>query len=98
VSDVSQKLNSYHHWREAILLTYPTIIYLPYDAPMPDISSWIKITHIDCQWHISRYNVFDFQLGYDFFFRQLKDASWFKLVWGGSVERRPPDQYSLFYL
>ena len=65
---------------------------------MPEINDWLKIVKIDCQWHVSRYNVFDFQLGYDFFFSQVKDASFFRLAWGGIVERKPPGQFGLFYL
>lgn len=92
------RLNSYLTWREQILLTHPTIIYLPYSAPLPEINNWLAMTKLDCQWHISRYNVFDFQLGYDFFFREIKEASFFRLAWGGTVERSPPDQLGLFYL
>lgn len=95
---IDGRLNSYLLWRQQILITYPTIIALPHSAPMSDIADWIDETKIDCHWHLSRFNIFDFHMGYDFFFRQIRDASFFRLAWGGTVETRdPPDQLDLFY-
>lgn len=88
----------YFEWREETILVYPHIIILPAPAPINDIAAWFGSFEIDHQWNLSRFNVFDFQLAYDFFFRTRKDASVFKLAWGGRSESGETAQFSLFYL
>ena len=94
---MGNKQHHYFTWREEIILTHPHIIYLPNSAPLCDISKWSKELHIEYTWHLSRFNIFDFESGYDFFFKQLKDAATFKLTWGGELDTGPPLQFELFY-
>ena len=64
---------------------------------MAAIAEWRVEFHMDYTWHVSRFNVFDFQLGYDFFFKQLRDVAMFRLAWGGTLENYPVVQFQLYY-
>jgi len=77
-------LEPYYHQKQILLLTYPLVLTLEYPNNVKEITEWVSDVHLDCRWHTFLWKEdLVFHLGYDYFFRQTKDAVFFKLTWGG---------------
>lgn len=91
-------LEQYYLRKQELILVYPHVLTLDFVESIASIRDWVNDTHVDCLWHAFLYRNFNFDIGYDFFFREGPHAAMFKLAWGGRVEDDLPNMKVGFFL
>lgn len=91
-------LESYYLLKQDLIHTYPHVLTLEEVSSIEEIRHWIEDFHFDYRCHIFLYRDLQFHMGYDFFFRERKAATIFKLTWGGitSIDLPPVPNEFLF--